>query len=350
MMIYKCKNVTPKYVFSKKKIEDCYFSMCRKMEGITIFYSLKANAEKEILQILKDVDARFEIASIGEFNVLKEINVSSERIICGLPVKPVQWLQYMYEEGCMYFVFDSKSELEKLIKYTPNSLKILRINISDLIPNSIEYGMEYESAYNLLNNVEMVKYVDGLSFHISNNINIDNFNCVMDRIETLIPFILSSKILLNIGGGYRMDATNAFYFNLQERITQIKSKYCMDIIAEPGNSIVNSAGSIYTKVIGIKKRNGYTDLYIDVGKPSGLKTNNKRIPISVNVIGKKRCFESHKYRFIDITCMHKPHFFWDLNYGIGENDIIQFTGMGAYTVCLQSKFHLWGSPIIEIVP
>lgn len=56
----------------------------------------------------------------------------------------------------------------------------------------------------------------------------------------------------------------------------------------------------------------------------------------------------HKYRFIDITCMHKPHFFEDLEYIIEEGDVLEFTDMEAYTVCLQSKFHLWQSPQIEI--
>lgn len=84
-MIHKSEIITPKYVFSKKRIEDCFFSMCKKMKGVTIYYA---------------------------------------------------------------------------------------------------------------------QYVDGLSFHISNNTQIDNFNCVLDRIETLIPFIKASFKILNIGGGY----------------------------------------------------------------------------------------------------------------------------------------------------
>ena len=348
--MYKNKIITPKYVFSKERIEDCFFSMCKKMKGVTIYYSLKANSEKPVLEILKDVNAKFEVASIGEFDVLKEISVPSDRIICGLPIKPITWLQHMYSEGCRYFVCDSKSELDKLINYASDSLKILRISISDLISNSIEFGMDYESACKLLQESDNAKYVDGLSFHISNNTQIDDFNRVLDRIEMLIPFIKASFKILNIGGGYRIDATDEFYYNLQDRIAQIKIKYGVDVIAEPGNSIVNSAGSIYTKVIGIQKRKDYTDVYIDVGKPSGLKTSNKRLPERINVIGKDISFEKQKYRFIDITCMHKPHFFWELNYVLEENDIVQFTGMGAYTVCLQSKFHLWESPTIEIVP
>ena len=111
-MIHKSEIITPKYVFSKKRIEDCFFSMCKKMKGVTIYYSLKANSEKLVLEILKDANAKFEVASIGEFDVLKEISVSSDRIICGLPIKPITWLQHMYSEGCRYFIFDSKSELD----------------------------------------------------------------------------------------------------------------------------------------------------------------------------------------------------------------------------------------------
>ena len=343
-------NITPRYVFSKKKIEDCYYSMCKKMEGVTIYYSLKANAEEEVLEILKNVNAKFEIASVGEFDILKKIGVSVDRIICGLPVKPASWLQNLYSAGCRYFIFDSKSELDKLINYAPDSLKVLRISVEDLVPNSIEYGMSYASACDLLTSYDTFIYVDGISFHISNNVKTEYFNCVMDRVESLIKLLKKPLKILNIGGGYRIDAQDEFYVNLQKRITQIKLKYDIEVIAEPGNTIVNSAGSIYTKVIGLKKQNEYIDVFIDVGKPSGLKTGGKRIPKSVNVVGKKNCPEKYKYRFVDITCMYKPHFFWELDYVLEENDIIQFTGMGAYSVCLQSKFHLWESPKIQIVP
>lgn len=247
--------MTPKYVFSRKKIEDCYYLISRKMDGVRIFYSLKANAEKKVLQILNDIGANFEIASIGEFCILKEINVSSDRIICGLPIKPINWLQYIYLYGCSYYVFDDISELKKIITYAPLSKKILRININDLIPDSIEFGMEYHEAISLLSqDVEMGNYVDGLSFHISNNTNISNFNHVMDRIETLLPLFSLKRILLNIGGGYRLDAADDFFENLRARISELKRIYNIDIIAEPGNTIVNSAGSIYTTVIRVKKK------------------------------------------------------------------------------------------------
>lgn len=206
----------------------------------------------------------------------------------------------------------------------------------------------YEAVFLLSQDVEMRDYVDGLSFHISNNINISNFNYVMDRIETLLPLFSLKRILLNIGGGYRLEAADAFFENLQERISKLKQIYNIDIIAEPGNTIVNSAGSIYTTVIGVKKKDFYTDVYIDAGKPSGIKTDNKRIPRCIRISGKSRCSEKHRYRFVDITCMHKPHFSEDLEYMIEEGDVLEFTDMGAYTVCLQSKFHLWQSPQIEI--
>ena len=187
-------NMTPRYIFSKKEIEDCYYSICKKMKGVTIYYSLKANAEEEVLEILNNVNAKFEIASVGEFDILKKIGVSVDRIICGLPMKPISWLQYLYSAGCRYFIFDSKSELDKLINYAHDSVKVLRISVEDIVPNSIEYGMSYMSACDLLTSYDSFNYVDGISFHISNNVKIEYFNCVMDRVESLLKLSKMSFI------------------------------------------------------------------------------------------------------------------------------------------------------------
>ncbi len=343
------KIITPMYSFSRKNLVECYSKICNKMNGVSIFYALKANAEKEILLILKDIGAGFEIASIGEFNILKDIGVDSSRIICGLPIKPIDWLKHMYSMGCMYFVFDSVAELNKLNKYAPLSRKILRINISDITIDSIDYGLSLEGVESVLSsNSEHVNSVDGLSFHITNNVDISCFNSVMDRVESILPLLSKREIVLNIGGGYRLSASDDFFENLNLRIRKIEREYKVVVIAEPGNTIVNSAGKIYTTVVGLKSREDYIDVFIDAGKPSGIKTNNKRIPSSIKVIGKKLCNKRFTYRFIDITCMHKPHFIETFNCAIAVGDIIEFSDMGAYSICLQNKFHLWEPPNIKI--
>jgi diaminopimelate decarboxylase len=190
---------------------------------------------------------------------------------------------------------------------------------------------------------------DGISFHISNNIEIDNFNLVINRIDSLLDNFKKPNMILNIGGGYRINTNKAYFENLNKKILILKQKYNVRVIAEPGNTIVNSAGSIRTKVIGIKKHSDFHyDLFIDAGKPTGIKTDGKRIPTYINHVSEEKYCEEREYRFIDITCMYRPHFSIKLKSIVNEGDIFEFGGMGAYTICLKNDFHTWTYPSVYI--
>jgi len=344
------KTRTPAYVFNKKKLIDCYEKIKVLMANIRIYYALKANSTREVLFILSSIGADFEVASLGEYNALMALNVSPERIICGLPVKPTEWLKYMYDNGCNYFVFDTISELSKIVYHAPRAKKILRIRISDILSHCIDFGMSYDEIMCRLTSCShLAESTDGISFHISNNVVVNEFNNVIERIDVILKAFNKRNMILNIGGGYRINAEESFFDNLNNKIRCLVNKYAITVIAEPGNTIVNSSGRIITTVVGVKKREaGRYDLYIDAGKPSGIKTNGKRIPGYIKQITRHEPCEEREYRFIDITCMHSPHFSIALKSPVYEGDVFEFGNMGAYSICLRSDFHLWNIPDVIV--
>lgn len=343
---------TPAYIFDKKELIKCYDEIKSLLGGIRVYYALKANSNKNVLQILKSIDADFEIASLGEFKALIDVGIKPAKIICGLPIKPINWLKEMYDGGCRYFVFDTLSELNKLIDYSPLSTKILRVSVNEILSESIDYGMPfYEIVDNLKQNRTQLRDITGgISFHISNNINIEDFNRVVERIDIVLAAFNKPNMILNIGGGYRINSDKDFFFNLNNKILRLKVKHNVNVIAEPGNTIINSAGCIRTSVIGVKKRDeNHYDLYIDAGKPTGIKTDEKRIPGYIKQLTEHKPCDERIYRFIDITCMHKPHFSIRHNSEVYEGDIFEFGEMGAYTLCLRSDFHEWTYPDVYVV-
>lgn len=345
---------TPAYVFSKKALISSYQNLCKKMAGIEVYYSLKANAEPLIIECLSSVCTGFEVASDGEFDRVRNADIPASNIICGLPIKKISTIEHLYRDGCNYFIFDMLSELQKLNEYAPSSNKILRLNINDLLPNSLEFGMTIEEiAIGVRNGVFSSNNINGISFHISNNINLNDFNCVWNRamyVIGLLQFHMKQSFILNIGGGYRHNAEDGFFSNLVYKTDNLRKQYPnIRIIAEPGNAIVNDAGSLFSRVIAVRHRKSFSDVYMDAGKPTGLKTDNKRLPSYIKVINKKPIKQLCTYRFVDLTCMHRPHFTFDLPYEIESGDILELGAMGAYTACLQSMFHVWPSPKIYII-
>ena len=332
---------TPRYEFNATQIEKNYYRFKSSIPDTSIFYSVKCNASNIVLQVLNKLGSGFEISSRLEFDRLCQLGVSSKRIICGLPVKPQALISYLFERGIQYFVFDDMQECTKLRTIAPQAKKILRLYVKDLGEHCIEYGMPYDV---VLSNITQLQDIDGLSFHISENINIDIVFGVLDRIEYILQNIQKrdSRFILNIGGSYELrDDLHTYYEKLNQRLAHLKEQYNLEIYAEPGASIVNTAGKVVSQVVMTKDREGFTDVYLDAGIPVGV----MRPPGIIKVTNHDRCLrKSRYYRFFDITSLHRLLFQNKLKWEINEGDFVELGDYGAYTLCYRNDFHCWESP------
>ncbi|SUY47139.1 carboxynorspermidine decarboxylase [Clostridium putrefaciens] len=330
---------TPVYIFSKKELVSNYQNMCSLLKNAHVCYTLKTNAEKDVLKVLADVGASFECASVGEYKRIMDLGVSPECTIFGLPIKPEETIQYVYDNGGKYFVFEELLELNKLIKYAPDSKKVLRINVNDIVSNTIDYGMLMEDIIN--NEGGFLQYVDGISFHISNNTNVEVFRKACQRVDEILQLLNTihrKKYLVNIGGGFHLNAGQEFYDGLNCAIEELVKKYDVDVYAEPGESIVGSAGKLYTKVIDVRKDGHMMDVYMDSGVPQGVAT--RRQPSDVKLFNNIRTKQKKSiYRFMDCTCLGAALVIKRSNLDIQVDDILEFEGCGAYTTVFCNDFH-----------
>lgn len=339
---------TPKYVFDSNILINNYRIIKEKLNPCELHFALKSNSNREVVSTLHKAGASFECASINEYELLREIGVGNYKIIFGLPIKTDEIIMHVYNRGCRYFVFEDMRELVKLEKLAPLAKKILRLYILDLVPLNIAYGMPIEQIMDNNQKENLLFRIDGISFHISNNINIENEISVLDRAEEVlkqIPRSQGAEFILNIGGSYRIDAPEGYYERLKSRLEKIVECYGVQLKAEPGMTIVNSAGSFFTRVVMTKEYDVYTDVYIDGGTPNGIFGE----PDKVNVVGETQECKRRFYRFIDITCIHKVLFQKRMNVSIRDNDILEFKHMGAYSLVYQNKFHLWDETKVEVI-
>lgn len=340
---------TPRYEISKSKLIENYQSIKEKILDGNMFYALKANGETSVLEILRDCGSNFECASVGEYDRLREIGIPNEKIICGLPIKPEEVLTHIYEGGCRYFVFDDIRELDKMKRLASDAKKVLRMYIYDLAPNCIEFGMKMEDIIHNDETVNMLSYIDGVSFHITNNTDINNQLKALDRVEEILKRVCWEKetpFILNLGGSYSLNGTDKYFEVLNERLRELKAKYNLVIYAEPGTAIVGSATRFFTKVIMSRKNGDIYDVYIDGGMPSGIVLEPKK----VRFVGDKDKNTSKKiYRFLDTTCLHRTLFVKKFKETIEDGDMLEFVDFGAYSLCFRSDFHLWDKPIVRLV-
>lgn len=338
---------TPYYSFDLTKIKKNYRHMCRLLSQCDhVFYALKANGEKTIVQSMESYKVPFEISSLGELNIVKESAGTDFSIICSLPVKSSDMIKEMYNNHCKYFVFDSWNEFYKLNNFAPDALKILRIKITDISETAIDYGMTEKEFYNIFDPFSMK--VDGVTFYNIPNISKKQLSDILKRCSDILAHLRQRPRILNIGGNYRFesDLEPGFYDGLKQILSTLK-KDMEDLVvyAEPGRTIVKSAGQIVTKVISVRQQPDVYEIFLDAGIPSGILYPPTRIallcPAKIPTPHNVTC------RFFAVTCSKKLLFEAHMDFLPDENDLLLLEDMGTYSVCKSNHFHGWTLPGIQ---
>lgn len=338
---------TPFYLFDLAAIRRNYTYMCQLLKDCDkVFYALKANGEPTIINSMKTYGVPFEVSSIGEFDIVNDNSEHKSEIICSLPVKSEEMIIKLYEGGCNYFVFDCWEEYKKLAKLAPNALKIVRINITDISPNTIDYGMTENEFFDKYESHRTV--VDGVTFYNIPNLSVKQIILILERCTRLLSSLSIQRKILNIGGNYRFesDLQSDFYSRLHEKLARMKQAINgLVIYAEPGRTIVKSAGMIFARVVSIRKRSGKNEVYIDAGLPSGILYP----PRKIGLFNADRVPQADtiQYDFYANTCSKKLLFSTNMKYQIEKNDILILEEMGTYSLCKSNHFHGWELPQVR---
>jgi ornithine decarboxylase len=247
------------------------------------FYAVKANPDRQLVNIFKDYGIGFEVASEGELDMLISMGISPERIITSNTVKTPSFIERAFAYGVRYFALDSAAEVKKLAKHAPGSHIYIRLSVPNEgseWPLSKKFGVETEPAFELLMMAgEYSLDPAGITFHVGSQCtNIYNWDTALDKARVLWDMAADSGLqpkLLNIGGGYPVNYTKCVVdiATIEKRVDRIlNEKFPKDtrVFIEPGRAIVGDAGFFVSTVIGKAKRGDENWLYIDVGVFSGL--------------------------------------------------------------------------------
>ncbi len=268
---------TPCYVYSNKSIQSKYleFDSAFGSEKHLICYAVKANSNTSILSILAKLGSGFDIVSSGElFRVLKA-GGSPDRIVFSGVGKREDEMKFALEQNIKCFNVESRSELTTLSKVAKNMKLVapvsLRVNpdvdakTHPYIATGLKenkFGIAFESAKDIFKQAEndnSIKLI-GIDCHIGSQISeLSPFQDALRKIFDLIGELGELGIILkhvDIGGGLgisykdEVPPTPHEYVNA---ITDITRECDLEIIIEPGRSIIGNAGVLLTKVEYLNK-------------------------------------------------------------------------------------------------
>ena len=112
---------TPCVVINLDRIKKNYLELKKLFSPADIYYAVKANPHEEILKLLIDLGANFDIASRYELDKILALGITPDRLSYGNTIKKAKDIAYFYEKGIRLFGTDSKEDLKNIAKYAPQS-------------------------------------------------------------------------------------------------------------------------------------------------------------------------------------------------------------------------------------
>jgi diaminopimelate decarboxylase len=278
---------TPLYVYSRERIIENYqrLDQAFKPLGAHIHYSVKANSNGSILRLLKDLGAGFDVVSGGElFRVLK-IGADPVSIVFAGVGKTRAELSYALENKVGWINVESAQELEVVNDLAGD--KKLETSIALRVNPSIEaethhhiatgghrskFGIDLDEARSVLAQPDRFPRLNVAGLHMHIGSQLATADRTLDALKRLIDLAQDHSIqMLDIGGGfpvrYRPEDVfpdpAGFASALLQGLALHPAARPLQLIIEPGRSIVADAGALVAEVQYIKQRAGHRIIVID---------------------------------------------------------------------------------------
>lgn len=268
---------TPLLVLSLEQIEKNYRLLRTHLPRVKVFYAIKANPHRRILELMRDLGSNFDVASDGEIIELSSLGVDGSRMIYANPMKTVNGLRACRNAGVGKMTFDSAGEIDKMARECPGATVLLRIRIDNSsahVDLNKKFGAAREQALELLLKARDAGLdAAGIAFHVgSQTTSADPYLYALDIAREIFEEAAAAGMqlrIMDIGGGFPIPEPKV-RFNLQEMLNQINARLDEDfpgveIWAEPGRFICGTAVNLITSVIGVTERGGQPWYFLDEG-------------------------------------------------------------------------------------
>src|SRR3989338_1879505 len=263
---------TPLYIYSRKTLERHYqvFDEALGKYPHKICYSVKANSNLAVLQVLNQLGSGFDIVSGGELARVLKIKGDPRKVVFSGVGKLAWEIEQALITDIFCFNVESQSELER-INHIANQLgKIASISIR--VNPDIDAKTHPYIATGLKENKFGIDIQDAMSFcryaNTLKNIELKGIAChIGSQLTELQPFLEACKKVLalikqlhtegfsihhlDLGGGLGvryLEETPPSPLEYANALLSVISDFNLEIILEPGRAIAANAGILVTQV------------------------------------------------------------------------------------------------------
>ncbi|MDH5473846.1 MAG: type III PLP-dependent enzyme [Gammaproteobacteria bacterium] len=356
------KHETPFMVLDLSEVDYQYQSLQAALPGVKLFYALKSLSHPELIKRLKGLGSYFDLATIGEINLVESLGITGDRCIHTHPIKKDKEIKRSLEFGCTRMVVDNIDELKKFIPYADQVEIIIRVSFRSkqaVVDLSRKFGCSLEELPVLLDlakqhNIEVV----GLSFHVGSQ-----SLSPMTQANAIRSSIAVMKVMNNVKWKF-LDIGGSFPVSYQEAVLPIED-FCapvmdalselpegVEVFAEPGRFISAPSMIELVSVVGKAKRGARTWYYLDDGVYGGF--SGQMFDHAVYPLAPLKPFDPTGDFFPSVlagpTCDSIDVVAEDIELPELEiGDILVGKKMGAYTIASATEFNYYPKPKVVVV-
>lgn len=353
---------TPVYVYSKTGIIQNWREYDNAFHAIPhrLCYAVKSCSNIAILRLLAELNAGFDIVSLGELQRVLAAGGNPRQIVFSGVGKTEHEIRQAITHDIFCFDVESEAELERIAQISAalnQSVRIaLRVN-PNVDPRTHSYistgmkenkfGIDIENALPLAKHIKQhsTLKLTGIAAHIGSQIvDLKPLLLSASRLRELYLALKSADIALdhiNIGGGLGIVYQNEQPPAVLDYANAIKQAFqdCpIDIILEPGRAIVGNAGCLLTRVEYLKHHHQKNFAIVDAGmndllRPALYNAWQNIVPAQLRSIEKKR------YDIAGPVCESADFLGKDRELAIVPGDLLAIDSTGAYGFSMSSNYN-----------
>jgi diaminopimelate decarboxylase len=301
---------TPVYVYSTRGIVTPFRAYVSAFGDLAhrVCYAVKANSNLAVLRLLASEGAGFDIVSGGELYRVLRAGASPEKVVFSGVGKTAAEIEYAIEEGIDSFNCESDAELAlidalaaRLGKRARVSLRVnpdIEAQTHPYISTGLrehKFGIDMAEAEGIYQRAAALPnlIVDGVSCHIGSQLlDTDPIWQAAERVLELVDRLRGAGIAirrLDLGGGLGVayksgDVAPAIEKFISGVVKRVRGRN-LEIMIEPGRSIVGSAGILLTRVLYRKKTERKEFVVVDAAmndliRPALYQSHHEIVPLN----------------------------------------------------------------------
>lgn len=356
---------TPCYVYSRAIIEQRWraFDEAFGRYPHLICYSVKANSNLAVLNLLARLGSGFDIVSVGELErVLRAGGDPAKTVFSGVGKTEVE-IRRALEAGIRCIDVESVAELERVDQVAravgQQAHVSIRVN-PDIDANTHPYiatGL-HEAKFGVDMATAMTAYragaamdnvlVTGVATHIGSQIvDTEPFVQALERLLRLVEDLEEEGVPIehiDVGGGlgirYRHEAPPDPSCYAQALIEGMRARgFELPIIVEPGRAIVGNAGLLLTRVEYIKRTPTKRFAIVDAGMNDLLRPALYDAWQDIVAVSERTEADSVVYDVVGPVCENTDVLGRERELRIAVGDRLAILGAGAYGSVMSSNYN-----------